>query len=42
MLYNKVERKKEWLDIAVHGAEFMIKHGMDEQGNFYFSLNKKG
>lgn len=29
MLYNMVEQKEEWLKIALHGADFMIKHGMD-------------
>ena len=24
MLYNKVERRKEWLDCAVQGGEFLI------------------
>ncbi len=42
MLYNKVERKQEWLDMALHGAEFMKKHGMDAQGNWYFSLTREG
>ena len=42
MLYNKVEKKQEWLDFAIHGAEFLIKHGRDAEGNWYFSLNQKG
>jgi len=42
MLYNKVEQKQEWLDIALHGAEFMLKNGRDAEGNWYFSLNQKG
>lgn len=42
MLYNRVEAKKEWLDIAIHGAEFLKKHGRDEKGNWYFSLDKTG
>lgn len=42
MLYNKVEKRHEWLDMALHGAEFMKKHGMDAQGNWYFSLNREG
>src|SRR5665213_56067 len=41
-LYDKVEKKMEWLDMARHGADFMAKHGMDKQGNWYFSLNKQG
>lgn len=42
MLYNQVEQKKEWLDFAVQGAEFMKKHGKDSGGNFYFSLTREG
>jgi N-acylglucosamine 2-epimerase len=42
MLYNQVEQKQEWLDMALHGAQFLIKHGMDTKGNFYFSCNQAG
>ena len=42
MLYNKVEKKQEWLDIALHGAKFLLENGRDEEGNWYFSLNQKG
>ena len=42
MLYNKVEKRQEWLDMAQHGADFMIKNGRDENGNWHFSLNKQG
>lgn len=42
MLYNQVEKKKEWLDMALHGAEFMQKYGMDADGNWYFSLTREG
>ena len=42
MLYNNVEQKPEWLDFAIHGADFLKKHGRDAQGNWYFSLNREG
>lgn len=42
MLYNRVEAKKEWLDIAIHGAEFLKKHGRDADGNWFFSLDQSG
>lgn len=42
MLFNEVNRKKEWLDFAVHGAQFLEKHGMDGEGNWYFSLTREG
>ena len=42
MLYNRVEKKQEWLDFAIQGAEFLKKYGRDKEGNWYFSLNQKG
>ncbi len=42
MLYNKVERRQEWLDIAIHGGEFLKKYGHDGNFNWYFSLNREG
>jgi len=41
-MYNNIEKKQEWLDIAKHGADFLIKHGRDEEGNWYFSLTADG
>ncbi len=29
MLYNKVEKRREWLDCAIQGAEFLKKYGHD-------------
>lgn len=42
MLYDKVEQRPEWLEMALHGAEFMQKYGRDAQGNWYFSLTADG
>lgn len=42
MLFNRVDTKQEWLDIAIHGAEFMKKHGRDKEGNWYFALDRSG
>lgn len=42
MLYNRVEKKQEWLEMALHGANFMRKYGMDSSGNWYFSLTRDG
>jgi len=41
-LYNEVEQRAGWLEIAGHGAEFLRDHGMDGEGNFYFSLERSG
>ena len=42
MLYNQVEKNKDWLEIAKLGIDFIRKHGMDNEGNFYFSTTKDG
>ncbi len=42
MLYNKLEKKQEWLDAAIQGAEFLKKHGHDGKYDFYFSLTREG
>ncbi len=42
MLYNEVAPKKEWLDMALLGAEFLEKYGRDASGNWYFSLTREG
>lgn len=42
MLYNTVEENEDWLKIAKHGIDFIIKHGMDKDGNFYFSTTREG
>ena len=42
MLYNKVEKKEKWLDIAKSGIDFLKTHGTDSQGNFYFSTTSEG
>lgn len=42
-MYNNVSPKKEWLDLAIHGATFMEKYGRDATaGNWYFSLTAEG
>ncbi len=42
MLYNKVEKRKEWLDAAIQGGEFMKKYAHDGNLNWYFSLTRDG
>ena len=41
-LYNQVEQRDAWLQIAKSGADFLRKYGMDSKGNFYFSLTREG
>lgn len=41
-LYNQLEKRQNWLDIATHGADFLAKYGRDTDGNWYFSLDRAG
>lgn len=41
-LYNQVEKRQEWLDCAIQGAEFLNKYGHDGNYNWYFSLTREG
>ena len=41
-LFNNVEKRQEWLDMALSGAAFLGKYGSDRDGNFYFSLTREG
>ena len=41
-LYNKVEKKAEWLEAAIQGAEFLKRHGHDGNLNWYFALEREG
>lgn len=42
MLYERVEKRQEWIDFAVQGADFLMRHGRDEKGHWYFSLTREG
>lgn len=42
MLYNNHDKNPIYLETAILGAEFLKKHGMDENGDWYFSLDKEG
>lgn len=42
MLCNQLGPREEWLKTAEHGADFLLKHGRDAQGHWYFSLTREG
>lgn len=42
MLYAHLEARPAWLATARHGIEFLKAHGMDADGNWYFSLTREG
>jgi N-acylglucosamine 2-epimerase len=41
-LYVKLERNPEWLALAESGYRFLMKHGRDDKGRYYFALNREG
>lgn len=41
-LYNKIERRQEWLDIARHIYNFVKRCGRDENDNWVFLVDKHG
>ncbi len=41
-LFNKVENRLEWLDIAESGGRFLLEHGHNGNFDFYFSLDRRG
>ena len=41
-LYNTVEQRPEWLEVARHGIEFLVKHCFDVDGRMFFSVTKNG
>ena len=41
-LYNKIEPRGEWLDVARHIFDFARRHGRDEQGQWVFCVDQNG
>lgn len=41
-LYNTVEPKDRWLEMATLGINFLRNHAITEDGRVYFALNEKG
>ncbi|MBE7171333.1 MAG: AGE family epimerase/isomerase [Williamsia sp.] len=41
-LYNQVEARPAWLELALHGARFLEQYGRDQNGDWYFSLTRDG
>lgn len=42
MLYNTVEKRRDWLDCAIQGGEFLKRFGHDGSYNWYFSITREG
>ena len=41
-LYNNVEQRQEWLDLAHHGIEFLKKYAFDTDGRMFFQVTQDG
>ncbi len=41
-MYNEVEPRPEWLELAKHGVDFIDKHGFDIDGRMWFHVTKEG
>ncbi|GAK52297.1 N-acylglucosamine 2-epimerase [Candidatus Moduliflexus flocculans] len=41
-LYQTVEPKAEWLELARHGLDFMRRYGFDTDGRMFFSVTQDG
>lgn len=41
-LYNTVEKRPEWLDLARLGIDFALKHCFDSDGRMYFIVTRDG
>ena len=42
MLYNRLEQKAAWLEMAELGMDFLARNAMDKNGNCYFSVTREG
>lgn len=42
MLYDQVEQKPLWKEMAEQGANFILKNGRDTNGDWYFALDRSG
>ena len=41
-LYNTVEKRDEWLEVAHHGIDFLVQHAFDEDGRCFYSVTRDG
>ncbi|MHB9036204.1 MAG: AGE family epimerase/isomerase [Armatimonadota bacterium] len=41
-LYNDVEKRGDWLELARHGLNFLLKHCFDSDGRMFFLVTRDG
>lgn len=41
-LYNNVEKRPQWLELAAHGLAFLQKYAFDSDGRMFYSVTRDG
>lgn len=41
-LYNDLDRKEQWLELAGHGIDFINKYGFDDDGRMFYIVERDG
>ncbi len=41
-LYNRVQPKPEWLELAAHGIDFLGRYAFDTDGRMFYSVTRQG
>jgi N-acylglucosamine 2-epimerase len=41
-LFNVLERRPDWLELARHGAQFLARYGFDADGRMFFKVTRDG
>lgn len=41
-LYNNVEQRAQWLELAQHGVKFLRQHAFDTDGRMFFTVTRDG
>ncbi|MFZ5911854.1 MAG: AGE family epimerase/isomerase [Chloroflexota bacterium] len=42
LLYNKIEKRQQWLDLASAGYDFLLRHAYAGDGRWNFALTREG
>lgn len=41
-LYNELEKREQWLELARHGIDFIRRYGFDRDGRMFFLVTREG
>ncbi len=41
-LYNELEKREQWLELAKHGVDFIKKYGFDQDGRMFYAVTRDG